>query len=246
MRSCSSRARRPGSRSRAQNVPPNTKHDAYAVWLFNSRDRQPHPRLRQSGRRAQRRAPDRRARCRRTPVTSSSCWSRSRPRQNPQPARARSCSRARSRASRTPVQRSAADPLEPLERLVELALASPGAAGTRRCASSRAASGAARSSPACRRRRLEHDLGDRLVEHPLERRPDDLLLPARGADGGSDSSRWKSTRTGRPFLVTNTCVQRSSSTPSIRLTPGHQRGMWCGSSSTSQTRCWRRRDRPAC
>ena len=44
--------------------------------------------------------------------------------------------------------------------------------------------------------------------------------------GGSDSSRRKSARTGRPRLVMKTCVQRSSATLSILRTPGHQRGKW--------------------
>ena len=40
---------------RAQNLPANGKHDAYAVWLYKSSNGQPHPRLRQSGGRLQRR-----------------------------------------------------------------------------------------------------------------------------------------------------------------------------------------------
>ncbi len=56
--------------------------------------------------------------------------------------------------------------------------------------------------------------------------------------GGSDSVIWKSIRTERPRLVLWTWVNRSSETPSIRHTPGHQRGMWCGSAISSHSSCW--------
>ena len=88
---------------------------------------------------------------------------------------------------------------------------------------------------------------DRLVEHPLERRPGDLLLPGRAATGGSDSSSRKSARTGAALLGREHLRSSASpATPSIRVTPGHQRGMWCGSAITSQTLCWGGGDRAAC
>ena len=65
------------------------------------------------------------------------------------------------------------------------------------------------------------------------------------AQGGSDSTTWKSIRTGRPRLVLNTCVKRSGPTPSIRQTPGHQRGIWCGSAISSQSVLLARRKDPA-